>query len=173
CSHTRDNVTLLTSRDFGRRRRSPAFSAEVSRDGPLGVTMLTRFARLATNHAKAVLVVAAVFFVAAGAGGGGVADRLTHAGFENPSSESAKAADVLADQFHTGAPNVVLVVTARSGDVDDPAVVEAGRALTAELAAEPDATGVISYWSENNAPPLRNEDGSRALVVGRLAIDEA
>ena len=135
--------------------------------------MLTRFARLATNHAKAVLVVAAVFFVAAGAGGGGVADRLTTAGFENPSSESAKAADVLADQFHTGAPNVVLVVTARSGDVDDPAVVEAGRALTAELAAEPDATGVISYWSENNAPPLRNEDGSRALVVGRLAIDEA
>jgi len=135
--------------------------------------MLTRFARLATNHAKAVLVVAAVFFVAAGAGGGGVADRLTTAGFENPSSESAKAADVLADQFHTGAPNVVLVVTARSGDVDDPAVVEAGRALTAELAAEPDATGVISYWSENNAPPLRNEDGTRALVVGRLAIDEA
>jgi RND superfamily putative drug exporter len=135
--------------------------------------MLTRFARLATNHSRAVLVVAVVFFVAAGAGGGGVAEELSSAGFEDPSSESAKAEEVLADQFDTGVPNVVLVVTAHSGDVDDPEVAAAGQAITDELAAEEDATDVVSYWSEQNAAPLRNEDGTRALVVGRIDIEDA
>lgn len=31
---------------------------------------------------------------------------------------------------------------------------------------------MVSYWSEGGAPPLRNDDGSRALVVARIAGDE-
>ncbi|MGH9227259.1 MAG: MMPL family transporter [Acidimicrobiales bacterium] len=130
--------------------------------------MLTRFARLSTNHARAVVIAAVVVFAVAGALGGGVADHLTSGGFEDPSSESERADEALAERFDTGVPNLLLLVTARDGDVDDPAVAAAGQALTGELAAEAGVDDVISYWSEGNAPPLRNDDGSRALVVARI-----
>jgi putative drug exporter of the RND superfamily len=130
--------------------------------------MLTRFARLSTNHARAVVIAAVVVFAVAGALGGGVADHLTSGGFEDPSSESERADEALAERFDTGVPNLLLLVTAESGDVDDPAVAAAGQALTDELAAEDGVDDVISYWSEGNAPPLRNDDGSRALVVARI-----
>jgi RND superfamily putative drug exporter len=134
--------------------------------------MLARFARLATRHTRSVLVAALLFVVVAGAAGGGVADHLTSGGFEDPGTESVRAEKALADRFHTGIPNVVLVVTARDGDVDAPAVAAAGRDLAADLDAEPDVTDVVSYWSEGNAPPLRSDDGRRALVLARLTGDE-
>jgi putative drug exporter of the RND superfamily len=130
--------------------------------------MLTRFARLATNHARAVVIASVLVFAVAGALGGGVADHLTSGGFEDPSSESERADEALAERFDTGVPNLLLLVTARDGDVDDPTVAAAGQALTDELATEAGVDDVISYWSEGNAPPLRNDDGSRALVVARI-----
>ena len=33
-------------------------------------------------------------------------------------------------------------------------------------------SGVVSYWSEGNAPPLRSHDGDRAIVVGRIDGDD-
>ena len=130
--------------------------------------MLTRFARLSTRHARAVVIVAVLVFAVAGAIGGGVADHLTSGGFEDPSSESERADEALAERFDTGVPNLLLLVTAPGGDVDDPAVAAAGQALTEELAAEEGVADVVSYWSEGNASPLRNDDGSRALVVARV-----
>jgi RND superfamily putative drug exporter len=131
--------------------------------------MLTRFAHVATRRSRAVLVAAVVFFVAAGAIGGGVAENLTTAGFEDPATESVRAEDALEERFGAGTPNVILLVTAPDGaDVDSPEVAAAGQALTDELAAEDGVTNVVSYWSEGNAPPLRSEDGSRALVAARI-----
>jgi putative drug exporter of the RND superfamily len=130
--------------------------------------MLTRFARLSTNHARAVVIAAVVMFAVAGTLGGGVADHLTSGGFDDPSSESERADDALAERFDTGVPNLLLLVTARGGDVDAPAVAAAGQALTDQLASEDGVADVVSYWSEGNAPPLRNDDGSRALVVARV-----
>jgi putative drug exporter of the RND superfamily len=130
--------------------------------------MLTRFARLATGRTRAVLIAALLFVVVAGALGGGVAKNLTSGGFEDPSTESARADKALSERFHTGIPNVVVVVTARAGDVDSPDVAAAGQALTTRLAAQPHVTGVVSYWSENKAPPLRSDDGRRALVIARI-----
>ncbi|MGH9113445.1 MAG: MMPL family transporter [Acidimicrobiales bacterium] len=130
--------------------------------------MLTRLARLSTQHARAVVIAAVVLFAVAGAIGGGVADHLTSGGFEDPSSESERADEALADRFDTGVPNLLLLVTAEGGDVDEPAAAAAGRALTDQLAGEDGVTDVVSYWSEGNAPPLRNDDRSRALVVARI-----
>jgi putative drug exporter of the RND superfamily len=131
--------------------------------------MLTRFAHLATRRTRAVLIAALLFVVVAGALGGGVAENLTSGGFEDPATESERAEEALADRFDTGVPNVILLVTAPDGaDVDSSAVAEAGRALTADLAAEEDVTNVVSYWSEGGAPPLRSDDGQRALVIARI-----
>jgi putative drug exporter of the RND superfamily len=134
--------------------------------------MLTRFARIATTRTRWVLIGAALLFLVAGAVGGSVQKVLTTGGFEDESSESFHAEQVLSDQFHAGVPNIVLLVTADSGNVDDADVAAAGRQLTERLADEPDAVNVVSYWSEGNAPPLRNDDGGKALIVGRIDVDQ-
>ena len=134
--------------------------------------MLTRLARLSTGRSWRVVLAAVTFMVVAGAFGGGVAEDLTSGGFEDPSTESSRADEALAERFGTGTPNVVLLVTAAGGDVDAPDAVAAGTAVTDELASAAGVTDVVSYWSEGNAPPLRNDDGSRALVLGRIEGDD-
>jgi len=132
--------------------------------------MLAALARFTIARRRLVLVLAALTFVVAGGVGGGVAQELSSGGFEDPSSESARADDVLLDTFGAGVPNVVLLVEATDGTVDDLAA--AGTALTEELAAEADVADAVSYWTLGNAPPLRSEDGTQALVLARIEGDE-
>jgi RND superfamily putative drug exporter len=139
----------------------------------LETAMLTRFADLATRRSRAVLVAALLLVGLAGAFGGGVAENLVSGGFEDPATESARADEALAERFGTGVPNVILLVTAPPGDdVDSPRVGDAGRAITERLAGEDGVTDVVSYWSEGGAPPLRNDDGTRALVIARIEGDD-
>jgi putative drug exporter of the RND superfamily len=112
-----------------------------------------------------IVIVTGLFFVAAGAIGGGVAERLSSGGFEDPNAESTEAEEVLRDEFGTQTPNVILLVTAEEGSVDDPEVAEAGAALTGELAQQEGVEQVGSYWSLQ-APPLKSKDGTKALVIG-------
>ncbi|MEN3273242.1 MAG: putative drug exporter of the superfamily [Actinomycetota bacterium] len=125
--------------------------------------MLTRIADVAVRRKKLVLVAALFTFVLAGAIGGGVADRLSTGGFDNPHSESGRAAAYLHDRFGQGDPEVVLVVHSAKG-VDDPSVVAAGNRLTQKLAADRDLYNVVSYWSLGSPPPLKGKDGNTALV---------
>ena len=85
---------------------------------------------------RLVWVGAVVFVAVAGALGGGVADRLSTGGFTDPESESTKAADLLRDEFGQQNPNLVMVVTAQRGTVDDPDNAAAGVALTQRLTQE-------------------------------------
>jgi len=64
------------------------------------------------------------------------------------------------------------VVTATDGDVDDPAVVAAGTALTEELAEQEGVSSALSYWAPTTTPPLRSEDGAQALVIASLEGDQ-
>src|SRR5512132_1456355 len=112
----------------------------------------------------AVVVVAAVF-------GGNAVTRLKSGGFEDPAAESTRAAQVLRDDFGVGDPNLVLLVTAKGGDVDDPAAAAAGTALTRRLAGEPGLAQVVSYWA-TGAPALKSRDGAQAMVLGRITGDE-
>ncbi|MFP5255327.1 MAG: MMPL family transporter [Acidimicrobiia bacterium] len=132
--------------------------------------MLAALARFTIARRRLVLVLATLTFVVAGGVGGGVAQELSSGGFEDPSSESARADDVLLDTFGAGVPNVVLLVEATDGTVDDLAA--AGTALTEELAAEADVAEAVSYWTLGGAPPLRSEDGTQALVLARIEGDE-
>ena len=89
--------------------------------------MLRRLADFAIHRTRFVLLAALAFFIVAGALGGGVAQHLSSGGFNDPAAESTQAANVLAHQFRTGSPNLVLLVTADHGrTVDDP-VVRGGR----------------------------------------------
>ena len=134
--------------------------------------MLTRLGRFALRRRWAILAATLAAVALAGAFGGGAIGHLKSGGFDDPAAESVKAAATLRDSFGTGDPNLVLLVTARHGDVDDPVVARRGADLTRRLAAEPDLTQVASYWSVD-APSLRSEDGRQALVLGRVTGDEA
>lgn len=134
--------------------------------------MLARLAGVAVRRRRRVLVLALLAFVLSGAIGGGVADQLSSGGFDDPDAESTLAEEVLLDEFGTGTPNVMLLVEARGGDVNDPAVADAGRALATELAAEEfdglPMAEVLSYWSLPPGNPLASDGGDLALVLARF-----
>ncbi|HEY2428854.1 MAG TPA: MMPL family transporter, partial [Acidimicrobiales bacterium] len=131
--------------------------------------MLRRLAIAVVAHRKAVLAVSLLALLASFAYGAKVATRLNNGGFADPSAPSARADALLGSQFHTGDPNLVLVVTARQGTVDSSAVAAEGRALTSRLAGDGGVEGTASYWSLGNVPPLRSEDRRSALILARLS----
>ena len=75
--------------------------------------MLTRIANTVVRRRKLVLFAALGFFLIAGAVGGGVASHLSSGGFNDPAAQSTKVDNLLRDRFHSGDPNLVLLVTAR------------------------------------------------------------
>ncbi|MER0244822.1 MMPL family transporter [Streptomyces sp. HSW2009] len=133
--------------------------------------MFASLARFTSGRSRLVLYLSGVLFVIAGALGGGVISKLSAGGFIDGSTESAKAAEIMADRFHAGAPNFTLLLTDRRG-VDDPAVTAAGQALTDRLSREKHVEQAVSYWSLGKADALRGKSGDRALVLARIDGDE-
>src|SRR6266540_932031 len=107
----------------------------------------------------------------AGVLGAGVVSKLRSGGFEDPAASSTRAEDALRDTFHTGEPNLVLLVTADHGTVDQAGLANGGLELTRRLSAERDVSEVQSYWT-TKAAPLRSVDGRQALVLARIAGDD-
>jgi putative drug exporter of the RND superfamily len=134
--------------------------------------MLTRLAQCTVRRRRRVLLGALVAFLLAGSVGGGVAGRLSSGGFEDPTAESTEAQRLVDATFGNGTPNLVLLVTAESGDVDEPAAVAAGEALTAEVASLAGIEQAVSYWTLGNAPPLKSTAGHQAIVLAKIAGDE-
>jgi RND superfamily putative drug exporter len=132
--------------------------------------VLLRIAGFAVRRRRLVLTLAVAFVVLSGALGAGVVKRLSGGGFDNPGAPSVRASAVLAQRFHSGAPNFVLMATAPPGtNVDGPQVASAGVALTERLAATPHVLSALSYWTVGHLAALRSNDHRRALVVVRLA----
>jgi RND superfamily putative drug exporter len=128
-----------------------------------------RLSRFIVTRRVWVLVATGVLAVIAVLVGGGVAEKLSLGGTEDPASESVQTEDALAESFRQAAqPDFVLVVTAKDGTVDDVAVRDAALALQRGLEEEPDVELAYSYWSLNNAPPLRSVDGRKGLVLAAL-----
>ena len=84
--------------------------------------MLVRLAQLTVRRRRAILITSVILFGVAGVVGGGVAEHLSSGGFDDPGAESTRAGEVIDEVFDAGEPNVVLLVTARAGTVDAPAV---------------------------------------------------
>ncbi|HVL07239.1 MAG TPA: MMPL family transporter [Acidimicrobiales bacterium] len=134
--------------------------------------MLTSLGSFVVRRRRLVLVVSLLVMLAAGAAGGGVAKYLSGGGFEDPAAESAEAKRVLEGSFGTRTPNLVLLVTATDGSVDSATAAAAGAALTGELGAEAGITQAVSYWTLGSPPPLRSNDGSKALVLATIGGDD-
>ncbi|SHN43614.1 MMPL family transporter [Cryptosporangium aurantiacum] len=121
-----------------------------------------RLATLWTGLAVAL----ALTLVAAGALNSFVLSR-----WEAPGSASVRAEEILGRDFATGNANLILLVTARDGTVDDPDVHAAATALGRELAADPQVGDVWSYWSQERDPTLRSRDARQAVVLAWVTGD--
>src|SRR6266498_1367516 len=133
--------------------------------------MLERLAGSLLRRRVLVLVVAVAVVGLAGVLGAGVVSKLRSGGFEDPGASSTRAEDELRDTFHTGEPNLVLLVTADHRTVDQAGLANGGLELTRRLSAERDVSEVQSYWT-TKAAPLRSVDGRQALVLARIAGDD-
>ncbi len=161
--------------------------------------MFTRLGHFTVRRKRLVLFLSALVFGLSVVAGGGVFDRLAGGGFADPKAESTQAMERLDDLFDAGPPNIVLLITAtgdgrsvdtaagdsatgdsatensatqNSATVDSATVAEAAREVEAVLADQALADDVVSYWSLGAVAPLRSDDSTQALVLGRFTGDE-
>ncbi|MCX5015987.1 MMPL family transporter [Streptomyces sp. NBC_00555] len=120
-----------------------------------------------TRRPRLVLLGALVFLVLSVVFGAEATGRLKTQGYDDPRSESSRAALVAAER-KGASPNLVVVAQARGGSVDDPSVRSAGEGLTRHLAAQPQVSAVTSYWT-GGAAELRGRDGHAAMLVAHVA----
>ncbi|MCV7285959.1 MMPL family transporter [Mycolicibacterium wolinskyi] len=135
--------------------------------------MLHRIALLAIAAPRRILVIAALVMAAAGIFGVPVAKSLSAGGFQDPTAESAKATQLLAEKFNRGDMQLVISVT---GDrADSPAAQATGTEIARKLEASPYVTEVTSAWT---VPPpassaLISEDGKTGLIVAGITGGES
>ena len=134
--------------------------------------MLTRLGWFTVRRRRLVLSFTVLFLVVAAVVGTGAFGVLKADGFDDPSSESTRAANLLEQRFGGGDPNVVLVAATTGASVDDADIAAAGNDLAARLDAIDGVEQVVSYWSLGGAEPLRSTDGDTALVLARVTGDE-
>ncbi|GAB2626878.1 membrane protein [Paractinoplanes abujensis] len=135
--------------------------------------MFTALGRLVVRRTKLTLFVSLAVVVLTAVLGSGAFTALKNGGFDDPSSDSARARVILEKELGAGSPNLLLVVTANGGDVDAPEAAAAGRALSQELTTTAGIDEVTSYWLLGSPPPLRSESGGSALVMARAGGSEA
>ena len=136
--------------------------------------MLQRIALLAIAAPRRIVAAAVLVMVAAGIFGVPVASSLSSSGFQDPASESARAAQLLTDKFHQGDMQMLITVTAPDS-ATGPAARAVGLSIVDELRRAPNVAGVTSAWS---APPaeakdLVSKDGKVGLIVAGLGGGES
>ena len=130
---------------------------------------MTLIGTFVVRRARLVLAMAVLAVVAFAALGLGAFGKLKTGGFQDPGAESTTA-QTLTDQRFGGAWNVVLLVHAKTGTVDDAPARAAGDDAARRLTALPDVSNVVSYWLTRD-PGLRSTDGKYALVLGNTKSD--
>ncbi|MGW6844894.1 MMPL family transporter [Streptomyces sp. NPDC054958] len=119
-----------------------------------------------TRHPRLVLVGALAFLVLSVLFGMDAAGRLKTQGYDDPRSESSRAAQLAGERLGAS-PNLVLVAQSGSGSVDAPDARGAGEELTSRLSAQPHVSAVTSYWTDR-AAELRGRDGNAAMLVAHV-----
>lgn len=136
--------------------------------------MLQRIAQLAIAAPRRIIATAVLVMVACAIFGIPVAKNLSAGGFQDPTSESAKATQLLVDKFGQGDMELILSVHSDDG-AQSPAARAVGEELVAELRAAPSVVDVTSLWNAppTAAPALVSEDGKTGLIVAGITGGES
>lgn len=135
--------------------------------------MLHRFARLALHSPRIILAVAALVAVVTAVFGIPVANHLSAGGFQDPGSESARAARLLSEKFGQSDQQLLITVSDPGGATGG-AASAVGADIVARLDASPNVLTVTSPWTSPPAAAgeLISTDGRTGLVVATMAGGE-
>jgi RND superfamily putative drug exporter len=128
------------------------------------VSVFERVARLIVRYRWPVLIGYLVSLLILGAVGAGVFGSLKSRGFDDPGSESARAAAYMTSSFGAVEPTAVLAVEAGAA-IDSPSVTAAGTQLVQDVAKADGVEQVVSYWTSGQPPQLKSTDGRTAQVL--------
>ena len=136
--------------------------------------MLQRIALLAIAAPRRVIAVTLLVMLAAGIFGIPVAKSLSSSGFQDPTSESARATQLLTDKFHQGDMQMLITVTAPDS-ANGPSARAVGLAIVDQLKRSPNVTAVTSAWTTPPAATKRlvSKDGKAGLVVAGIGGGES
>ena len=137
-------------------------------------TLLNQIARMAITSPRRVIVVAALLTLALAIFGVPVANSLSASGFQDPTSESARASQLLTDKFSQGDTQLLVTVSTADG-VDSPAARAAGTEIVDQLRSSPHVVDVASPWTTppQAAADLVSKDRSTGLIVAGIKGNES
>src|SRR5215212_839685 len=112
--------------------------------------------------------------VATGIFGIPVTKSLSAGGFQDPTSQSAKAKQLLVDKFGQGDMQLLISVTSDAG-AQSPAARSVGTDIAAQLKRSPYVADVTSAWTAPApaAPALISKDGKTGLIVAGITGGES
>jgi RND superfamily putative drug exporter len=136
--------------------------------------VLHRIARLAVESPRRVVVVEALLAILIGAFGIPVADKLSPSGFQDPTAESSRAAQMLTEKFNQGDVPLVIVVNSPDG-YDSPQARAVARSVIGSLKDSGHVAAINSAWT---APPpaaaaLVSTDKKAGLIITGIVGAEA
>ncbi|MEM7140688.1 MAG: MMPL family transporter, partial [Actinomycetota bacterium] len=138
--------------------------------------MFTTLGRFLVRRRRLVLIASAILVAAFIALAGGAFSVLKGGGFEDPDSESARAAEVLRNELGRVEPSTVLIIDAGPA-LDDPATAEAIAEVDREMSTVDGVIEVMTWWELGQPDLLRSLDGEATLafvtVDPDLADDES
>ena len=136
--------------------------------------MLQRIALLAIAAPRRIIAVAILVMVACGIFGIPVAKHLSAGGFQDPTSESSQATQLLVDKFRQGDMQLLISVTSDDG-AQWPAARSVGTDIASQLKSSPYVADVTSAWTAPApaAPALISKDGKTGLIVAGITGGES
>ena len=136
--------------------------------------MLNQIARMAITCPRRVIVVAALLTLALAIFGVPVANSLSASGFQDPTSESARASQLLTDKFSQGDTQLLVTVSTPDG-VDSPAARAAGTEIVDQLRSSPHVVDVVSPWTTppQAAADLVSKGRNTGLIVAGIKGNES
>ncbi len=136
--------------------------------------MLQQIARMAIKAPKRIIVFALLVMVATSIFGIPVMKSLSSGGFQDPTSESAKAAQLLVNKFGRGDMDLVISLTS-DGGAQSPESRAVGTDIASQLQASPHVAEVTSAWTApaTAAPALVSKDGKTGLIVAGITGGES
>ncbi len=135
--------------------------------------MLQWIARLSIVAPRRIIAAAALLTVAMAIFGVPVANSLSAGGFQDPTSESAEATQLLSEKFHQGDVQLLITVSSHDG-FDSSSARETGTAIVDELRRSPHVANVISPWTTpQSVSELISKDRTAALIVAGITGEES
>ena len=128
---------------------------------------------MAITSPRRVIVVAALLTLALAIFGVPVANSLSASGFQDPTSQSARASQLLTDKFSQGDTQLLVTVSTPDG-VDSPSARAAGTEIVDQLRSSPHVVDVASPWTTppQAAADLVSKDRHTGLIVAGIKGNE-